>query len=127
MASSPNDHQFQEIWDRAQAEYDELSGVRNGSQRETPPCSPNELLDKINKQHIGLDSFRAKKHRLFQTLAYALMPIELVGDLAAGGASLVCHFHVPIQTIELMNEDRSSLQASWSLAPSHMSSMRPTA
>ncbi|OAL71045.1 hypothetical protein A7D00_4707 [Trichophyton violaceum] len=50
--------------------------------------STDALLDKIEKENGKFDDFRSTKHGLFDALECALKPIELVGHLVSGAASI---------------------------------------
>ncbi|KAF3481931.1 NACHT and TPR domain-containing protein [Arthroderma uncinatum] len=50
--------------------------------------STDALLDKIEKENGKFDDFRATRNGLFNALECALKPIELVGHLASGAASI---------------------------------------
>jgi len=92
MAAPPptkeQDAQFMSIWNEAFARHQELAGKL--SDRATPhPTSPDSLLEEIDRQHAQFANFRDKAPVLRTVLKTALKPIELIGNLAAGGASMV--------------------------------------
>jgi fungal STAND N-terminal Goodbye domain len=50
--------------------------------------SVDDLTKEVDARNQTFAEFRSKRHIIFQTLSIAMKPIELVGNLAAGGASM---------------------------------------
>jgi hypothetical protein len=86
MASYNN--QIPTIYARAIASYKEitkndldiavLSRLRN----------VDDLIREVDTQNQSFSEFREKRHIVFESLSMAMKPIELVSNLAAGGASM---------------------------------------
>lgn len=54
----------------------------------TPPMnSVDDLQKQLSLQNDGFSAFRAKRQSVFDAVATALRPVELVGQIAAGAAS----------------------------------------
>ena len=49
--------------------------------------SVDDLMQYLNSEDSAFRAYRETNHKLFRILSEALKPIELVGDLAAGGAA----------------------------------------
>lgn len=48
----------------------------------------DDLTREVDAQNQNFSGFREKRHILFESLSIAMKPIELVSNLAAGGASM---------------------------------------
>jgi hypothetical protein len=48
----------------------------------------DDLTREVDARNQKFNEFREKRHIIFQSLSIALKPIELVGNLAAGSASM---------------------------------------
>ncbi|KAK6437297.1 hypothetical protein LTR95_006512 [Oleoguttula sp. CCFEE 5521] len=82
MASS----EFDKIWQEASRRYAEISGKRL---EELPRFrTADELIRNVDNQNKDYKHFREKSHGLLAVLSAAVKPIELVGNLAAGAASM---------------------------------------
>ena len=78
---------MEEMWREASKRYAKKSGKRL---EDLPkPRSTDELMQRVEQENNRYEDFRANKGMLFRTLAAAMKPIELVGNLAAGAASAV--------------------------------------
>ncbi|EQK98368.1 NACHT and TPR domain protein [Ophiocordyceps sinensis CO18] len=63
----------------------------------TPPMkSVDDLKKQLSIQNDGFSAFRAKRQAVFDAVATALRPVELVGEIAAGAASTA---YPPAQSI----------------------------
>ncbi|KAH8695196.1 NACHT and TPR domain protein [Talaromyces proteolyticus] len=69
---------YQEITDET-LDVEFLAKVRN----------VNDLTNEIDKRNASFREFREKRGVIFNALQAALVPVELFGNLAAGGASMV--------------------------------------
>jgi hypothetical protein len=86
MASHAN--QIPAIYAQAVASYKEitkndldvavLSRLRN----------VDDLTREVDAQNQSFSEFREKRHIIFESLSVAMKPIELVGNLSAGGVSM---------------------------------------
>ncbi|PGG96485.1 hypothetical protein AJ79_09575 [Helicocarpus griseus UAMH5409] len=70
--------QFTAIWTAAKAQYADVVGEDIDDPSFPHPLSTDELLASLDKQNKNFKHFREKRAR----------PIELVGNLAAGGAAM---------------------------------------
>lgn len=68
--------------------YYEVAGKKLDDGSIPKPTSADNLLAEIDRQQSKFTDFREKRHTLFTVLGGALKPVELVGNLAAGGASM---------------------------------------
>lgn len=50
--------------------------------------SVDDLTSEVDARNSNFSEFREKRHIIFDSLSIAMKPIELVGNLAAGGASM---------------------------------------
>lgn len=85
------DIQLREVWACALSEYALSTGKQLDADdvKMPKPSSTKDLLIEIDKGQKFFAGFRAKRHALFQCLAYVLKPIELLGNLVAEGVALV--------------------------------------
>lgn len=75
------------MWREASKRYAKKSGKRL---EDLPkPRSTDELMQQVEQQNNRYEDFRANRGMLFKTLAAAMKPVELVGNIAAGAASAV--------------------------------------
>lgn len=81
--------QFAEIWATAKGQYKATTGDDLDDPSLPHPTSTEELLASLGRQNDEFKHFREKKAILYTVLNEACKPIELVGNLAAGGASMV--------------------------------------
>ncbi|OQO02620.1 hypothetical protein B0A48_12148 [Cryoendolithus antarcticus] len=78
--------EFDRIWQEASRRYAEISGKRL---EELPRFrTADELIKNVDNQNKDYKHFREKSHGLLAVLSAAVKPIELVGNLAAGAASM---------------------------------------
>lgn len=81
--------QFAAIWATAKAQYTAAVGEDIDGPSFPHPSSTDDLLVALEQQNSDLRHFREKRAIIFDILNGACRPIELVGNLAAGGAALV--------------------------------------
>jgi hypothetical protein len=84
-----NASQFAKIWATAKGQYKATTGEDLDDPSFPHPTSTDDLLDSLGRQNDEFKHFREKKAILYTVLNDACKPIELVGNLAAGGASMV--------------------------------------
>lgn len=89
MSTEESEAQFAGIWDEALKQYAQVTNKRLEDANMPKPTSAANLLQEIESQQAKFSDFRGKRHMLFTVLGGAMKPIELVGNLAAGGASMV--------------------------------------
>ena len=88
LSQEQSEAQWASIWDSALKEYAKVVGKSLDSTDMPKPSSAEDLLTEIDRQHTKLFDFREKRHILFTVLGGALKPVELVGNLASGAASM---------------------------------------
>ena len=66
-----------------------MLGHRLDNANQPPPMTADALLIAIDKHQGRFEEFRAKRRTLFTVLGTALKPIEMIGKVAAGGASQI--------------------------------------
>lgn len=82
---APSD--MESMWLEASKRYAKKSGTRL---EDIPkPRTTQDLTNQVERQNKQYEGFRDKSDVLFEVLAAAMKPIELVGNLAAGAASAV--------------------------------------
>jgi hypothetical protein len=81
--------QFSVIWATAKRQYKAATGEDLDDPKFPHPSSTDDLLTSLSRQNDEFKHFRDKKAILYTVLNDACKPIELVGNLAAGGASMV--------------------------------------
>lgn len=80
--------QFTQILDDASKLYSDSSKKEDLANFLNPPIkSIKELINQIETQNEKFSSFRKKRQSLFSALAATLGPVEVVGEIVAGGAS----------------------------------------
>ncbi|KAI9750761.1 MAG: 4-aminobutyrate transaminase [Chaenotheca gracillima] len=87
MAEDRGD-QFSAIWTKAKLQYTEITGKEMDDPGFPHPSSTQELLSALDHQNKDFAHFRKKRAIVFNILEMTCKPIELVGNLAAGGASM---------------------------------------
>ncbi|KAL4978719.1 NACHT and TPR domain protein [Aspergillus desertorum] len=80
---------FLAIYEKASEKYHEITGETLQVQFLTKICSVSGLTEEIDEQNRAFREFREKRQSLFNALNAALIPVQLLADLAAGGASMV--------------------------------------
>lgn len=77
------------IYEKAIRKYHEITGETLAAEFLTKIRSVNDLTKEIDARNSSFREFRAKRGALFDVLEAALIPVQLFGNLAAGGASMV--------------------------------------
>ena len=84
-----NEDQFSAVWFTAKQRYKESTGKDLDSSSFPHPSTTEDLLTSLDAQNNDFKHFREKRGLVFNILQGVCKPIELVGNLAAGGASMV--------------------------------------
>ncbi|KAM6536314.1 hypothetical protein FALCPG4_002323 [Fusarium falciforme] len=80
--------QFTQILDDASKLYSDSSKKEDLANFLNPPIkSIKELISQVETQNEKFSSFRKKRQSLFSALSATLSPVEVVGEIVAGGAS----------------------------------------
>ncbi|KAJ5584341.1 Tetratricopeptide-like helical [Penicillium hispanicum] len=82
--------QLTEIWNQAIHKYEEITKKRVDDPALRGVTTVNALLELVERENRAFSNFRDKGNRIFETVKLAMSPIEALGDIAAGGASVVC-------------------------------------
>jgi hypothetical protein len=80
--------QIPEIYRAAIKRYEETTDKKLDDPSITTLTTVESLKDAIDARNKEFASFRVKRHGLFSVLSTAMRPIELFGDVAAGGATM---------------------------------------
>ncbi|PLB46320.1 hypothetical protein P170DRAFT_429441 [Aspergillus steynii IBT 23096] len=80
--------QFQAIWNQAKERYRTLTEIDLDNPSAPHPVSTTDLMGMLDTQNQDFKHFREKRSLVFDSLQAACKPIELVGNLAAGAASM---------------------------------------
>jgi tetratricopeptide (TPR) repeat protein len=78
---------FAAILDDAAGRYKDSTGEKLGDFMNPPMRSVQDLISQLDLQNERFQQFRAKRHSIFSAVSTALKPVELVGDIIAGGAA----------------------------------------
>ncbi|KAF9888556.1 hypothetical protein FE257_008487 [Aspergillus nanangensis] len=81
--------QFSAIYHQATRKYHEITGETLAVDFLAEIRSVSDLTKEIDKKNSTFREFREKRGSMFDVLEAALIPVQLFGDLAAGGASMV--------------------------------------
>jgi hypothetical protein len=81
--------QFQTIWTAALSQFSASTKKNLDDSYMLQYVDIKSLEREVDRQQCGFSAYRSKRERLFGLMAMALKPVELLGDIAAGGASLV--------------------------------------
>ncbi|KAI9829183.1 MAG: hypothetical protein M1826_005778 [Phylliscum demangeonii] len=76
------------IWADAVSQYYKTTGINLHDARSPKPRSAEDLLEQVDRQQATFAEFRNKRAKIFKVLSGTLTPVELLGNLAAGGASM---------------------------------------
>lgn len=87
MAGPKN--QIPAIYDRAVKKYREITDDTLDVEFLAKIPNVDDLTKEIDARNAKFSEFREKRGVLFDVLKTALIPVELFGNLAAGGASMV--------------------------------------
>ncbi|KAJ5819255.1 NACHT and TPR domain protein [Penicillium riverlandense] len=77
------------IYEKAIRKYREITGETLGVDFFTKIRSVSDLTKEIDERNRAFREFREKRGAIFDVLKAALVPVQLFGNLAAGGASMV--------------------------------------
>ena len=77
------------IYEKGIQKYHEIMGETFGGDFLTKLRSVSDLTKEIDERNNAFREFREKRSALFDVLEAALIPVQLFGNLAAGGASMV--------------------------------------
>lgn len=77
------------ICEKAIRKYHEITGETLGVDFLTKIRSVSDLTKEIDERNSAFREFREKRGAIFDVLEAALIPVQLFGNLAAGGASMV--------------------------------------
>jgi hypothetical protein len=80
--------QISSIYERAIAQYDEITKTKLEEATSTGLTTLGDLEKAIDSNQNDFSAFREKRHKIFSVLSASLRPVEQVGGLAASGASL---------------------------------------
>jgi hypothetical protein len=80
--------QIPDIYKAAIKRYEDITHKRLDDPSITRLTTLGGLKDEIDARNKEFTTFREKRHGIFAVLSAAMRPIELLGDLAAGGASM---------------------------------------
>ncbi|KAK1986079.1 NACHT and TPR domain-containing protein [Colletotrichum cereale] len=86
LRSDSIQRQFAAILADAQKQYASSAGLDLKDYMNPPMRSTEDLLNVINRQNEQFQSFREKRHTLFQVLSTACKPLEVVGEALAGAS-----------------------------------------
>lgn len=86
--SDPTSTQFAEVWQNAAKRYEEISGKKLADLDLKRLQNVDDLERSIDDKSKKIVEFREKRGTLFKVMRNAMLPVELVGKLAAGGASM---------------------------------------
>lgn len=90
MASvEAEDAQFHKLWDEALQAYMRDTNKNLLNEDFIKLTSVDQLCAVVERNNEKFEKFRKRGGKIFTCLKYALKPIELFGNLAAGGASMV--------------------------------------
>ncbi|KAF2794942.1 NACHT and TPR domain protein [Melanomma pulvis-pyrius CBS 109.77] len=81
-------NQIPDIYKAAIRRYEEITKTKLDDPSIARLATLDDLTKAIEAKNKEFTAFRAKRHGIFAALSVAMRPIELVGDLAAGGASM---------------------------------------
>ena len=82
------DHQVPPIYQTAIRRFEEITKKKLDDPDLLKMRTVDDLLQQVESRNQKFVEFRGRKHVFFQALSAAMKPIELVGNLAAGGASM---------------------------------------
>jgi hypothetical protein len=80
--------QFSAIWSVAKQRYAQVAGRDLDDPLFPHPSSIDDLITSLDDQNKEFKQFREKRGTFFDVLNGACKPIELVANLAAGGAAM---------------------------------------
>jgi hypothetical protein len=80
--------QIPDIYKAAIERYEETTKKKLDDPSITRLITVSDLTNALDARNNEFTAFREKRHGIFAVLSVAMRPIELFGDLAAGGASM---------------------------------------
>lgn len=80
--------QFSAIYDKATQKYNEITGETLAVDFIAKIRSVDDLTKEIDERNSTFREFRERRGAIFDVLETTLIPVELFGALAAGGASV---------------------------------------
>jgi hypothetical protein len=80
---------FAAILSDATRRYKDTGGESLDDYLKPPMRSVADLAQQLDQQNERFSEYRAKRHSIFSAVSTALKPVELVGDIVAGGAAEV--------------------------------------
>lgn len=83
-----NPSQVPLIWQQAITRYEEITKKKLDDPALKDVTTVDGLLRAIDNENNVFSDFREKRHGIFTALTIAMRPVEVVGDLAAGGVSM---------------------------------------
>ena len=86
--STPTSKQFAEIWQTAVLNYERIAGKTLGDLDLKGLQTVSDLERKLQSQSESMDQFRAKRAKLFKVMRNAMLPVEMIGQLAGGDVSV---------------------------------------
>ncbi|KAI9799527.1 MAG: hypothetical protein M1826_005486 [Phylliscum demangeonii] len=81
------DSEISLMWEEAVSQYNETAGVNLLDADFPKPESADDLLSLVDKRESNFSKFKSKRGKIFAVLKVALKPVQLLGKLAADGAS----------------------------------------
>lgn len=85
---APQD-QIPAIYEQAIQKYQEITNETLDIKFLSTIQNVDDLTKEIDRRNMNFREFREKRGVIFNVLQAAMIPVQLVGNLAAGGASLV--------------------------------------
>jgi hypothetical protein len=83
-----NSSQVPLIWRQAMMRYEEITKKKLDDPVLKDVSTVDELLRAIDNENKIFSDFREKRHGIFTALTITMRPVEMIGDLAAGGVSM---------------------------------------
>lgn len=80
--------QFALIWKNALEDYEAVTNKKLDDPKLPKLNSVDDLISSLDTNEKDFKKYREKNHMFFQVLSGALKPVELVGNLAAGGTAM---------------------------------------
>jgi hypothetical protein len=81
--------QIPDIYQAAIARYEETTRKKLNDPSIAKLTTVDELTRVIDAENKEFSAFRKKRYGIFKVLTVAMRPVELIGDVAAGGLSNV--------------------------------------
>jgi hypothetical protein len=88
-STAPNP-QFETLWNAAVREFCETTGKNLVTDSSIPkPKTVEELVQTVAEQHGKFSAYTERRAKIREVLMQSLAPVKALGNLAAGGASVV--------------------------------------